>query len=226
MTSEPTVVKPPIASLAFIWVAFPLAGAVAGILISQLPRWIERIPALPPSDNLDFLVHYSGTAATVILAILGAIAGALVVLASYDDLVTVRITPDEVAVERANKTEVVTGQHVTGVFVDHKDLVLLGPGTRELLRIAADLPGDRLRDAFRTHGYPWSETDPCAADFRRWINGTAQLSEATSAIFRAREAALERKDFDDAAELRAELAQRGIVVVDRSGKQHWRTTKE
>lgn len=225
MTSQPTVVKPPITSLAFMWVTFPLIGVVAGILVSQLPRWISRIPALPPSDNLDFLVHYSGTVATVILAILGAVAGALVVLASYDDLVTVRITANEVAVERAKKTEVITRQNVTGVFVDHKDLVLLGPGTRELLRIPADLPGDQLRDAFRAHRYPWSETDPFGDDFRRWVNGTAQLSEATSAIFRAREEALDRKDFDDAAELRAELAQRGIVVVDRSGKQHWRATR-
>ena len=44
---------------------------------------------------------------------------------------------------------------VAEVFLDGKDLVLLGPDSNELAREKTDQSATRLADAFTRHGYPW-----------------------------------------------------------------------
>ena len=58
---------------------------------------------------------------------------------------------------------------VADVFLDGKDLVLLGHDSNELARERTDRPAARLADAFTRHGYPWrTDGDPRAGDFRLW----------------------------------------------------------
>jgi len=111
---------------------------------------------------------------------------------------------------------------VAAVFLDGKDLVVLGPDTAELARERTDHGADRLRGAFEAHGYRWCDADPHRDAFQRWVDGMPGLEQHAQAVLRARRTALEAKDTDDGAELRAELARLGVVVREEGHRQYWR----
>jgi hypothetical protein len=111
------------------------------------------------------------------------------------------------------------------VFLDGKQLVLLGHATDELAREGGDLPdAKRLQAAFLAHGFPWLTADPHQDEYRRWVEDLPELPAGADAIFRARARALDRGDKEDAEQLRQELGRLGIVVREVGKRQFWRRT--
>ena len=113
------------------------------------------------------------------------------------------------------------------MFLDGKQLVLLGHETDELAREGGDLPdAERLEAAFRAHGYPWVPGgDPHKDEYRRWVEDLPDLPAGADAVLKARARALDRGDKEDAAQLRQELGKLGIVVRDEGKRQFWRRTR-
>jgi len=111
---------------------------------------------------------------------------------------------------------------VRAVFVDGRQLVILGTSSEEMVRESCDLPSDRLADAFRRGGYPWAEADPFAAEFRRWVPDVPGLPPGADALLRARDRALQKGDDDDVTDLCRELARLGVVVREDNKRQYWR----
>jgi hypothetical protein len=116
----------------------------------------------------------------------------------------------------------------TAVFVDGKDLVLLGRATEEILRVSSDMDrseASRLGEAFSSHRWPWhADGDPHRHEYRRWVEDMPDLSAAANAILKARGRALDRGDKDDAADLRTELGKLDIILRDEGKRQFWRAT--
>ena len=112
---------------------------------------------------------------------------------------------------------------VATVFLDGKHLVLLGPDTGELAREKTDQPVSKLAEAFTRHGYPWrADGDPQADAFRLWSSTSPGLPAGAGALLSIRARALKDDKTEDAADLRAELLNLGVVVRDQGGKQYWR----
>lgn len=217
-----TVVKHSFWYHAFLWTAFPLVGAGAGWLLAQLPGWIEGTPIPFFSGLIEILDDYSGTIMTLALIAVGIIAGALVALSAYEEVVWVTVTDDDVKVAVVDKTKEFKRNQVADVFTDGKTLVLLGRDTSELVRQKTDHKSPRLQAAFEAHAYPWREGDPHEAAFTRWVDGVPGLGEHANAILRARQVALDEDNKDDIVELREEAAKLGVVVRDVKKRQHWR----
>lgn len=109
------------------------------------------------------------------------------------------------------------------MFLDGKQLVLLGKSTEELARQGGDLDTKGIRAAFVAHGYPWRDDgDPHKNDYRRWVAGLPDLPAGADALFQARQRALDKGDHEDMAQLRKQLGRMGIVVRDEKKRQHWR----
>ncbi|GAA3076603.1 YqeB family protein [Streptosporangium carneum] len=223
--AEPSVVRHSAGTHLFLWTVFPFGGAAVGWLLSQAPGWITRIPALPTMEKIEFLARLSGPVMTAVLVVAGLVAGCVVTLMAYDDIVTVEVTPDRTSITRSGDTKTLDRELVGAVFVDGKHLVLLGGDTGELAREKTDHGGDKLRSAFEAHGYPWHDGDPHKGEFQRWVDGMPGLDSHAQAILRARQKALEAKDSDDVAELRAELSRHGVVVREDGNRQYWRPTR-
>ena len=111
---------------------------------------------------------------------------------------------------------------VHAVFLDGKDLVLLGDDGNELAREKTDRSAARLAEAFTRHGYPWRDADPRAGDFRLWTDTAQGLPPGAGALLSMRARALKDGKTADAGDLRAELINLGVVVRDEGGKQYWR----
>ncbi len=213
----------------FLWGLFPALGAALGWVVSMLPgwllalpEWVLALPFLPGPDLVATLAGLSGPTPAVVLTVLGAVAGAVLALASYDDVLTVEVDDDAVRVVAAGHTTEVERGRFGIAFLDGRDLVVLDTDTAEAVRRATEHPAKRLRPAFEAHGYAWADADPHEDAYRRWLDGTPELDGHVQALLRTRQEALEKEDADDAAGLRAELADRGVVVRDDKRRQYWR----
>lgn len=223
--ARPLAVRHGAAVHVFLWTAFPLLGAAAGWLLTRVPEWVTSIPGAPEMQKLEFIASLTANpvvAAVVIAA--GAVAGGVVTLKAYDDIVTVEVGT-AVTITRPGTSRTFAREEVHAVFVDGNHLVLLGARTEELAREKTEHAPARLRAAFTAKGYPWLDDDPHRDDFQRWADGMPGLDAHAQALLRTRQEALKSKDAADAAELRTELAKHGVIVRDAETRQYWRRTR-
>jgi hypothetical protein len=225
MTSERTTVRHSAGWHVVLWTAFPGGGAVLGFVLAYVPGWIAALPWFPNQEKIAELAEVIGPKATAALVVVGVLVGGFVALLAYDDIVSVTIDEESVTIERDDDEATFRRATVSGVFVDAKDLVLLGSHGEELTREKTDLKPQKLRAGFDAHGYDWHEHDPFAEEFTRWIDGASGLSQDAHAILRARQISVESGDAEDLRDLRRELSRHGVFVRDEGKRQYWRTAK-
>ncbi|ASU84370.1 hypothetical protein CDO52_17590 [Nocardiopsis gilva YIM 90087] len=205
------------------WIGFPLIGAGLGWLLKSLAGWVASLEWAPFQGPFRLVASLPEPVATIGAFVLGAAAGLVLAFLWWLGSLSVTVTDDGVVLKRGDNVQEIQRPSVNAVFLDGKDLVLLGGGTRELAREKNDLDATVLEQAFSAHGYTWlAEGDPYRDEFRRWVPDMPELSQGAHALFKARQRALEKDDGDDAAELRHELAKLGIVVRDEKKRQYWR----
>jgi hypothetical protein len=205
-----------------VWTALPVAGAGLGwVVLHQLPDWLLRIPFIPMRGPLRLLDRFDEPWATTGALLLGAAAGLVLAGLIDRESLTVRISGTEVTLHRPGTTRTVPRGEVAVAYQERDQLVLLGRTGRELAREPANTSAGKLAAAF---GSVWSDHDPYAGSYRRWVPDLPDVPAEAEAHFAARQRALERGDADDARELRDELARLGFVVRDEKKRQHFRRT--
>lgn len=224
-----TTVAEPTWARALVWIGFPLLGAGAGWLLKAMAGWVASLPWAPfqgPFTLVDRLVASFGEPQATIGALsVGAVAGLVLSFVAAEERLTVSVSGDRTSIARGEASRAIERRSVGAVFLDGKELVVLGRAGEELAREASDLGADRLRAAFLTHGYPWrADGDPYKNEYRLWVEETPGLPAGANALLKARARALGKGDDGkgDAAELRAELARLGIVVRQEDRRQYWR----
>jgi len=147
----------------------------------------------------------------------------MVALTAEGEVLRVAVDDRAIRLRLDEQTHEIAGPDIGAIFLDGKDLVVLGVSTEELVRLPNDRDRTRLAEAFSAHGYPWRpDGDPHSGEYRRWVDETPDLPGPVNAVFKTRERALGKGDSDDAAALRAELAKLGFVVRDEGSYQYWR----
>ncbi|MGN9913217.1 YqeB family protein [Phytohabitans sp. LJ34] len=222
-----TVVSEPAWAVGLMWVGLPLAGAGAGWLLQALAGWLAELPWVPFDGIVEWIASVADNEplATIVSLAAGAVVGLVLAVIGAMETLVVRITDSEVTLRRGDTKQKINRARVRTVFIDRKQLVLLGVEADELAREGFDLGADRLRDGFIAHGYPWSAAgDPYRDEFRRWVPDDPELPGSAGALLKARSKALEDGNKTDIAELRAELAKLGVVVREEAKRQYWRRT--
>ncbi|SCL53307.1 hypothetical protein GA0070606_2099 [Micromonospora citrea] len=221
----PTVVDGGAAELALLWGGFPVLGAGAGWLLAAGAGWLAGLPWAPAQDLLELVAGLPDPQATIGGMAVGALGGLVVAAIGTAERLAVTVGAERVGLRRDGSRREVARRQVRAVFLDGRDLVLLGPDDDELARERSDLAADRLRAAFRAHGWPWVEDDPHRDAYRRWVPGLPGLPAGADALLRARQKALDDDRGGEARELRGELARCGVVVRDERRRQYWRLSR-
>lgn len=208
---------------AVLYVGAPLVGLGLGWALPRVADWADRQAWVPFQGPVRLIASWDGGWVPVAFLVVGALAGVLLAAYAVWETLQVILTDDEVVLAAKGRSDVFARADVTAVFVDGKHLVLLGDGTRELVRREHGSKPPQLAQAFRQHGYPWLDADPHADDFLRWVPDLPGVTPAASALLAARATALEKKQTDEADDLRAQLARLGYVVRDEKTRQYWRT---
>lgn len=221
MIDERTVATPLGARIA-VWSGLPAVGAGLGWVLHQLPGWVLKLPFAPLRGPFRLADRLPEPESTVVALLLG-VAGGLVLAYLVDrESLTVRMSGTEVVLTRPGASRTVARADLAVVYREGDRLVLLGRTGRELARETSHLSPRKLAALF---GGAWSDRDPYADAYRRWVPGLPEVPAEPEAIFVARQQALDAGDSDDAAELRAELGRLGFVVRDEKKRQHFRRTE-
>lgn len=216
------VVSPRMGELALVWGGFPLIGAGVGWLLTAIAGAVAGLPWVPGQDWFRLLAKLPRPEVELGALALGALAGLVVAgIAAWEQLRVV-VAADSVRLRCDGQDQDVPRRAVRAVFLDRRDLVLLGEADEELARERCDLGAERLAAAFRRHGWPWVQADPHRDAYRLWVEGLPGLPAGADALLRARQRAVDRNRRDDARELRRELARLGVVVRDERKRQYWR----
>jgi hypothetical protein len=151
-----TVVAPASGERALVWVGFPLIGAGAGWLLKSLAGWATSLPWVPFQGRWSWS-HRFPTPRPSSGALPWVSSGGLVVaLLAEQDYVRVTVDDEEVTLARGGSSRHVRRASIGAVFLDGKQLVVLGHATEELAREGGDLAdAERLQAAFAARGYPW-----------------------------------------------------------------------
>lgn len=221
-----TTVAPGAVTRVIAWVGLPAVGGVLGWLLSTLAEWAASLPWVPYRGPIELIASLPQPQATLGCVGLGVVVGLVLAVVAEREFVKLALDADTVTVKVGDIRRQVRRGETSAVFLDGTELVILGERTEVLVRVKTgydrwDLP--RIRAAFVAYGWPWSDAgDPHRSKFRRWVEDTPELPPAVNAVLRARAAALERGDHDDAAQLRDELAKLAVVVKDEGKRQFWR----
>jgi len=137
------------------------------------------------------------------------------------------ISNHEVSLEQGENRRTIPRRDIASVFLDGKELVILGTSGHELVRMPGVEHPEDLAEAFQNHGYPWSaDGDPFKDRYRRWVPDLPELPPSAHALLKVRERALKEKNKKDIAELREELAKIGYIVRDEGVNQYWRPVEK
>ena len=214
---------------ALMWAGFLLFGAGAGWLLKAVTGWVVSLPWAPlqgPFLLLDRLIASFGEPqATIGVLAAGAVAGLAIAFIAEQESLAVVFSGDRITIKRGETLREIERASVGAVFLDGRQLVLLGRSGEELARENSDLDAGRLREAFLTHGFRWlADGDPYEDEYRLWVEHTPDLPPGADALLKARKKALDRGEEgkEDAAELRSELARLGVVVREEKKRQYWR----
>ena len=140
-----------------MWTVLPLLGAGVAWLLKSVAGWVASLPWAPfqgRSSSLDQLISTFGEpqATTGALAV-GTVTGLVLALIAEQDRLTVAVSDDQVSMKRG-ESSLRSNAPSHAVFLDGKELVVLGQRSEELTREDSDLDADRLGTLFSSMGIP------------------------------------------------------------------------
>ena len=220
--SEPTELGYGRGGQALFFLVPALIGAALGWGLWALVDWLLGLPWIPFRGPLALVASIPDTISLPVLIGLGVVAGVVFGFVALHDELFLTVDDHQVRLKHGDADRRLARTVVHAVFLDRKELVLVGDDGNELAREKTDRPAARLAEAFTRHGYPWRDADPRAGDFRLWTETVQGLPPGAGALFNVRARAIEDGKSAEAKDLRAELSNLGVVVRDEGGKQYWR----
>ncbi|MER7083070.1 hypothetical protein SAMN02982929_03045 [Saccharopolyspora kobensis] len=203
------------------WVICPLVGALLLLLLRLASGWVAGLPWAPFQGVFELAASVADPWGTIGAVAIGAFIGFGFAGLFAKERLTVIVAPERLTLAIGDTEQHLDRDQVDAVFVDGKDFVVLDAAGAELVRRQSELDRKELRKAFTEHGYPWRDGDP--HEYRLWDDDSSELPLRINALLADRERALRKRDHKEAALLRAELAERGIVVRDSQRRQYWRS---
>jgi hypothetical protein len=217
-----TVADHPMTGPAFL-VGLPLLGAALGWGLTFVVEWIAGLDWFPFQGPFRMFARMPELAQLIVGIALGLVLGLVLAFFAIHEMLKVTVGRDGIHLRRGDYERAVDRADIAGVFVEDKQIVVLGQRRQELAAVEFDLDRDKLAAALRRYGYGWlPDGDPYRAEFKRWVPGADGLPPGANPVLKARAHALEKHNAGDLRELADELAELGVVVRDRDEKQYWR----
>ncbi|APQ73937.1 YqeB family protein [Clostridium botulinum] len=201
---------------------FPLIGLVLGWFLPSIAKWGISLPWIPFQGPLKLIASYNGAWVDIVTMILGLIAGITLTLFSFHESLETSVYYDKVILKIRDDEIILKKKDISFVFMDKKQLVLLGHDKKELFRCKQELNKSRVGAVFIKHHYLWSDTDPFKKDFKTWVVDSPDLSPAANALLKSRKIAIEKGNDEEAFQLAQELWKLRVSVKKKDKRQYYR----
>ncbi|KEQ24057.1 YqeB family protein [Paenibacillus tyrfis] len=220
---KPTVIGFSAVIRVLIFAGCIILGIALGYFIPLIATWALTLPWVPFEGPLKLIASFSGVWVTVVTSLLGLLAGLWFAEEVIKDTLRVVVSDETIRLEKDGVVQDLSLADISLVFLDGKQLVILGNAGEELARETYEWASKHIAGALTEHGYPWSSGgDPYKNQFRRWVLDTPDLPHTVNTLLQAREIALKKKEKGEANELRREVSKLGFVVKDEETRQYWR----
>lgn len=206
-----------------MWLGFPLIGLVLGWFLPSIAKWSSSLAWIPFFEGpLKLIASYDGVWVGIITMILGLIAGVAFTFLAFHESLEISLYDDKVVLKLRDDETILNKNDIALVFMDKKQIVLIGHDKKELFRFKQELTKHTVGAAFIKHHYPWSDTDPFHKDFKTWVVDSPDLSPAANALLKARKIALEAGNDEEAFQLVQELWKLRVSVKENDKRQYYR----
>ncbi|WP_420885595.1 YqeB family protein [Bacillus swezeyi] len=207
---------------ALYWMIPPILGAVLGWFLPVIAEWVLTIPIVLLKGPLEFITSLNSFWVSVIAAVIGIIAGLFFSQYIFNEILKVFISDQNVRLLFKEKEEIIEKKDISTVYLENKDLVILGDSGNELYREQIESKKALVESAFKNHGYKWKEEDPFKNQYERWVADHPDFPSHINTLLLARERAMLENKHEEAKILRKDLAKLGVVIQDESKRQYVR----
>ncbi|MCK0112001.1 hypothetical protein MWU75_07620 [Ornithinimicrobium sp. F0845] len=143
---------------AFLAVLGAGLGAGAAAVLPVVARWTEQ-RGVPFPGPLQLLASFDSDWLVWGRPVIGLVVGVVAALLIAHHQPVLHITRDSVLVEKGSDRRRIRREDVAGVFREGSKLVIETEQGRRLYEGDVDGGREKVRDAFRGHGYPWENED-------------------------------------------------------------------
>ncbi|PGB01954.1 YqeB family protein [Bacillus toyonensis] len=205
-----------------LWIGFPLIGLIFGWFLPSIAKWGSSLPWLPYQGPLKLIASYNGAWIGFVTMILGLIIGIILIVLSYHESLETSVCDGKVIFKLRDEQIILKRQDISLVFMEKKQVVLLGNDDKELFRCKQELNNGKVSATFKKHNYVWSDTDPFQQDFKTWVVDSPDLSPTANALLKARKIAIEKENDEEAFHLAQELWKLRVSVKEKDKRQYYR----
>lgn len=204
------------------WIIPPVLGAVLGWFLPVIADWVLTIPIVPFKGPLEFITSLNSFWVSIIAAVIGSVAGLFFSQYILTEILQVFISDQNVKLLFKEKEEVIEKKDISAVYLENKDLVVLGHDDTELYRERIESKKMFVESAFKHHGYKWADEDPFKNKYQRWVADHPDFPSHINTLLLARERAILDNKHEEAKILRKDLAKLGVVIQDEDKRQYVR----
>lgn len=219
---QETYIGPSKLEKAFILLIPAVFGAALGCFFPAIANWALTIPFVPFKGPIELIVSFNHLWVSVIAAVIGIIAGLFFSHYVFNEILEVYISEQNVRLRFKEKEESFEKKDIYAVYIENKHLIILGIDQNELYREQIDSKKAHVAEAFKNHGYHWTEEDPFKDQYQRWVEDHPDFPSHVNALLLARERAIQNNNHDEAKILRKDLAKLGVVIQDEEKRQYVR----
>ncbi len=203
----------------------PILGALLGWFLPTIAEWATKLPFIPFDQLIEWIAALDSYWVSLIAMLVGLLAGIFFTLYAFSESLKVSISDQEVQLSSKEKVRTILRKDISAIFVEDKQLVLLGTDGVELYRGQLDSKKGLTAEAFKQHRYPWVEQDPFENQYFRWVVDHPDFSRHVNTLLYARERALKNDKQEEATALRKDLINLGVVVRDEDKRQYVRSVQ-
>ena len=200
----------------------PLLGGVIGWFIQIISSWLIKVPFIPFEPFFRWVLSWNSSWVSIIGVGVGLIAGILFAVYAFSESLKMTVTDQEVTMKRYDKEEQLQKNEISAIYMDKKEIVLLGLKGEELYRSRTDAKKAAVEEALRKHMFPWKDQDPYMDDYQRWVPEHPDFPASVNSLLSARERAMKEDDEKEVNILRKDLADQGAVIRDEDKRQYVR----
>ncbi|AKG72861.1 YqeB family protein [Salinicoccus halodurans] len=205
-------------------VAIPIILSIVSYFLPSLLLLIQEIPFLSDNQLVNFITGLESAWIRWVLAGIGFIAGILLSLYIYTEILKIEVYRDYILIDIFDKKTKILKSDIESIFKEKKKLVIIDINGLEFLRENTDYSPGRLKDVFQKYHYPWVKNDPHSGEFFEWSTDHTDLNERANDILYNRRQAMRADEEKTVKNLRQDLMEIGIVVKDKGDRQYVRIT--
>ena len=142
-----------------VFVHMAMAGWV-GWFVPVIADWVLTLPMVPIEKLISLIASLNSLWVSIVATVIGMFVGVLLAAIIFGERVEITISYQNVQLKLGDKVKAIEKKDISAIYMENKQLVILGENSSELYREVVKANLDSVREAFYQYQYPWVNKDP------------------------------------------------------------------